>query len=387
MPYPISTNELLKKVKILAGIINPRTPLETYKGIRFIFKKGEGLYLTSTNGNVTINTFVQGNEFSCPEDGQCVIEADGLFNLLKNLSSTKEEHINLDINENNVVIYPHVSEMEERTKKKKFTYKVATLPIEDFSPFAVDGQMESYAFDMDIAEFVDIFNRFAFCTFRGDEKPHLAGVCFENNHIISTDGNRGSILKMDNVMFKNQVLFTPMIEKVLNLLASEKDITEEQKKIVVTDYLTFIGITTCGFNIVFSKLSTPFPSEVFLTKFDEYAKTKNVWIKFDVNTLSSALKRLKALGCSDANYVKLTLDKDSTELKLNVETNKANATETIDVDRADELVEYTIRLSLNYLIDALEYFSGSVEYFTMDSKSPQIISDGNFLHFIMGLRG
>lgn len=348
----------------------------------------EGVHLTCTFDNeckIETYDYEKGMrtsiECEVEEEGSCVINAQKLLQIVKNMPSGP---IKMSIDSNyKTIIESGLSHFD-----------IKCLPGSDFPVLPELNSDRGFVFPQYL--FKKYVNKILFAIGQNDSRPVFNGAYFEINEksitIVSCDGNRLAFVENEmDIESKNidgtrlNLRFIIPGKTLIEALKMIKDTEEEIEIRLTRRYVIFM----LGKFTLFSKTID--------SEYIDYTRilpsTHNIEIELDVDELRGALERSSLiiedrLAGSVRSYVKFTIDE-----ALSISTQSANGNVydeiTIEKVKGDSII---IGFNCKFLLDALKscdsgkmklYFNNPLTGVLLEPKNNE---DGNYKFFVMPIR-
>lgn len=363
MKMLIEKNVLMEGLNAVSKALSTRNIIPVLNGIKFELKK-DGLYLTATDNDITIQTFIDKKEIKdIGEIGCAIIYGKSLLDIIRKLPNTDIEIQNF---ENNEVSF----------KTETAMYNFNCFMNEDFPNIALDEVKDPVTLNAE--KFKEFINKTSFACSLQESRPLLTGVNIkivgDILECVATDSYRLSktSYKLDKVYNENMNIVIPA--KNINELVKIIDTDSELEIHVFSNKVLFKYE-----NIIFqsSLLNGTYPNTDNLIVQDfKYV------IKADLKSLYNTLDRASLLTQSkDKNIIDMELDN-------NILTIKASSLEMGKVEEkmmVENQTENQIKISYSakYMLEALKMFNNENIYVLMNSEiSPIILKEVDNEEFV-----
>ena len=363
MKMLIEKNVLMEGLNAVSKALSTRNIIPVLNGIKFELKK-DGLYLTATDNDITIQTFIDKKEIKdIGEIGCAIIYGKSLLDIIRKLPNTDIEIQNF---ENNEVSF----------KTETAMYNFNCFMNEDFPNIALDEVKDPVTLNAE--KFKEFINKTSFACSLQESRPLLTGVNIkivgDILECVATDSYRLSktSYKLDKVYNENMNIVIPA--KNINELVKIIDTDSELEIHVFSNKVLFKYE-----NIIFqsSLLNGTYPNTDNLIVQDfKYV------IKADLKSLYNTLDRASLLTQSkDKNFIDMELDN-------NILTIKASSLEMGKVEEkmmVENQTENQIKISYSakYMLEALKMFNNENIYVLMNSEiSPIILKEVDNEEFV-----
>ena len=194
MKLLIEKNILMEGLNSVSKALSTRNIIPVLNGIKFELNK-DGLYLTATDNEITIQTFIEkSNIKNIEEEGCSVIYGKSLLDIIRRLPDTD---ILIENFENNEVSF----------KTNNSIYNFNCFMVEDFPNISLDESKNPIK--LDSLKFKEVINKTSFACSLQESRPLLTGVNIKVQgdlfECTATDSYRLSkvTLKLDKVYNEN----------------------------------------------------------------------------------------------------------------------------------------------------------------------------------------
>ncbi|MFA7514826.1 MAG: DNA polymerase III subunit beta [Bacilli bacterium] len=367
MEFTISKNILLENLNIVGKALSSKNLIPILGGIKFDLTK-EGLYLTATDNDIIIQTFIKKNidkNFKIKTEGSLVINGRYILEIIRKLS---DEIININVLDGlKVLIY---------TKKSKFNLNAFNK--DDYPTINITHSNKKIKLSKTTLK--EIINRTSFATSTEETRPLLTGVNFSYSNkklaCTATDSYRLSKIIFDLEEVKEEFNF---VIPSRNLIELNKIIMGEVEEIEI--------------NIFSNKILFIFDNILFQTKIlnGSYPNTSNLIpndyllkIHVDGENLYNVIDRVSLLtNDREKNIVSLKILKDQMLITSNhPEIGKVEEIIDIDIEKNKE-VDFKISFSGRYVLDLLKTITGKkIEILFCGELSAIIFKDLEYLNVI-----
>ena len=212
MNFKINCDELLNKLNIIQKALPSKTTMPVLMGIKIDVYK-DYILLTTCNGDITIQSKIEGNSLEINEVGRCLVQGKFLIDIIRKINSKQVEMFVVD---NKLLVI----------KSERSEFKLNIMTYEDYPSIKFVNEknksltptiLESFPFRTSIKEIL-------FSTAVNEKRPILTGVLFENSNnkltFIATDSYRLSKKEIDlsNVNDFRMVIPAKSLKELLNIL-------------------------------------------------------------------------------------------------------------------------------------------------------------------------
>ena len=209
MKLKIKRELLLENLNKVSKAISTKNLIPTLAGIKFDLTK-EGLTLTASNNDITIQKFIKIEEdnMSVEKEGIIIIQGKEILDIVRII---KEEEINIEvIDELKVLIY---------TDDEKIKYDLNVINKNEYPNVNLE-KSDNYVV-ISSEQLLNIVKETAFATSTDESRPVLTGINFKINGDIlecsATDSYR---------LAKKEIRLTKPVEEIYNIIIPGKNIIE-----------------------------------------------------------------------------------------------------------------------------------------------------------------
>lgn len=358
MKMLIEKNILLEGLNFVSRALSTRNIIPILNGIKFDLKK-EGLFLTATDNDITIQYFIDKKEIkSIDEIGCNIIYGKSLLEIIRKLPDT-------------VIIIENFENNEISFKTETSIYNFNCFLQDDFPEIKLEEVKKPVK--ISCMKFKEIVNQTSFACSIQESRPLLTGIDIKihnkNFECVATDSYRLSKVSIE--------LAKPCDENI-NIVIPAKNINEFIKTIEKDDELeihTFANKALFKYgNLIFqtSLLNGTYPNTD-----NSFPKEYKYELELNLKDFYNTLDR--------ASLITQSKDKNIIDLELNNDTIiiKASSQEMGKVEEKMNVVNkfknnIKISFSAKYMIEALKIFKEEKIYLLLNGEiSPIIIKEQN----------
>ena len=369
MKIIIKKELLLENLNKVSKAISTKNLVPALAGIKFDLKK-EGLTLTASDNDITIETFIPKNDdMTIDEVGSIIIHGRYILDIVRKIP---DKVVNLEVfDETKIIISTDNSEYNLNGINKR-DYPNINLE-ESQNPIIIDSK-----------EFKKMVNQTAFATSQDESRPQLTGINF-------------NIMK--NEFECNATDSYRLARKVLNL----KEETKENYNIVVPskNLIELIKIIEDDpielhiFNnkILFKSKNTLFQSRLINGSYPNTAnllpKDSLLNVTVNINDLYNVIDRVSILT-SDKEKNIVTLETNGDTLIMRSSSVEIGRVEEKMKIKKDKEKEIKISFSAKFMMEALKVFEGEEATINFVGEvNPIIIKDNkedNLIQLVLPIR-
>ena len=370
MKMLIEKNKLMEGLNSVSKALSSRNIIPVLNGIKFDLKK-EGLYLTATDNEITIQTFIDKKDISNIEETGCsVIYGKSLIDIIRRLPN---EDIIIENFESNEVSF----------KTSNSIYNFNCFMIEDFpsikleeikNPIIINGQ-----------KFKEMINKTSFACSLQESRPLLTGVNIKIQgdlfECTATDSYRLSKISynLDDTYTEN-----------VNIVIPSRNINEFVK---IIDEDEIIEIHVFSNKVLFKYKNIIFQSSLLNGNYpntdNSIAKEFKYIIKANLRDFYNTLDRASLLTQSkDKNIIDVEIDKNDFIIRASsYEMGKVEEKIAVENETNNSL---RISFSAKYMLEALKMFNEEYIYILLNGEiSPIIIKEienDNLIQLILPMK-
>jgi len=301
----------------------------------------EGLYLTSTDNEITIKTFIHKSEIKNIEKcGSIVVSGRYIYEIIRKLP-------------NEIITIEELIDSKITIFTKNSSFNLNCNLVSDFPEINLEEKDDPIIISKSI--FKNIINQTTFATSTQESRPVLTGINFkikeDNLECTATDSYRlaKKIIKLNKATKEEYNIIIPN-KNLLELLKIIKDDEENLELHIFNNKVIFKFDSI----ILMSKLingSYPDTSKLIPNEF-------SITMKVSLNAFYNSIDRASLLtNEADKNTIKLNSNGNEIEISSNI-PEIGNVLEKLDVEKSND-EEIKIAFSSKYMMDALKAFNSS----------------------------
>ena len=370
MKLTISKQVLSSKLNISAKAISTKNIIPVLSGIKFDLKK-EGLFITTSNDDIAIETFIDKKDIKkIEEEGSIIVPGRYFLDIIRK------------IDDNNVSVETDGLKIIITTKRGEYTLN--GMNANEFPNIRFNKQENPIKLSNQVVR--NIINQTVFAVSNQESRPVLTGVNFSIKddvlECVATDSYRlaKKIVILDSVQSNTTNIVIPG----KNLLELSKLIEEDDKDIELHIFSN---------NILFKTDDMLFQSRLLNDTYPEVSKLiptqYKITITANLTELYDAIDRVSLLTDEkNKNLIKMELKgKSLTLTSISQELGKME--ETIDVEKdCDE--DIVISYSSKYMMDALRTLKCENVNIRLNSEIKPIIiknsEDNNLIQLVLPIK-
>lgn len=353
MKFTIEKNILLENLNNVTKAISIKNVIPVLNGIKFELNK-EGLYLTASNTDLTIKSFIKREKIkNVEQEGSIVIQSKYINEIIRKLP---DDNIDIDV----------IDSLKVLIKSKNSQFNLNCLKVEDYPQIKLEYQKDPIIIKGNL--FKSIIKQTVFAISTQESRPLLTGINFK------IMGNVMEITATDSYRLAKKTVTLPEFTKdEINITIPGNNISELDKIICddepVEMHIFSNKILFIYKNITFQSnlLSGTYPNTNNLIP-DNFA------INFKTNYIDfySAIDRASLLTQNkEKNIVKMETNKD--ELVVSSYASEiGRVEEKISIEKK-ESADLSISFSAKYMMDALKTLDDNEIIVLLNSEIKPIV--------------
>lgn len=357
MKFSIKKEILLESLNNVSKAVSSKNVIPVLGGIKFNLKN-HGLYLTSTNNEIDIETFIEKKFIDKIEnEGSIVIQGKYLLEIVRKLPNGI---INIEVVDGlKIILYTGNS-----------NFNLNGIDSDEFPNLNMEKSSNPIILTKKIIK--NIVNQTIFATSMQESRPILTGINFkiENNSMecIATDSYRLSkkIIELDNA-----------VDNLINIVIPGKNIAELVK--IISDEDEPIKLHIFSNKILFEFDNILFQSRLLNGTFPDTSRLIPTEFKFEIkadkNELYNVIDRASLLtNEKEKNVIKFETNDNILTISSNTpEIGKVEEKLSIEKDNSEDI---KIAFSSKYMLDALRTISSNnVKLLLNNDISPIILNN------------
>ena len=355
MKIKIKKDLLLESLNKVSKALSTKNLVPALAGIKFDLKK-DGLVLTASDNDITIEAFVPKNkDMDIQEEGSIIIQGKYILDIVRKIP---DETINMEVFDETKIIISTANSEYNLNGIDKRDYPNIKLE-ENKNPIIIDSK-----------EFKKMINQTAFATSNDESRPQLTGI---NLKLI---GNELECNATDSYRLARKVLYiNAAASETINIIVPSKNLLEFVK--IIDD--DKIEIHIFNNKILFKSTNLLFQSRLINGSYPNTAnllpKDSFLDIKVNINDLYNVIDRVSILTSDkEKNIVTLETNKNHLIMRSSsVEIGRVEETMDIEKEKDEEI---KISFSAKFMMEALKAFEGEFATISFIGEvNPIIIKD------------
>ena len=369
MKIKIKKNILLEHLNKVSKALSAKNLVPALAGIKFELKK-DGLKLTASDNDITIETFINKNEdMFIDETGIIIIYGKYILDIVRKI---EDEYINIEVFDDTKIIIS-----TERSE-----YNLNAINKRDYPNINLEENKNPI--ELSVKDFKKMINQTAFATSIDESRPQLTGINFkiikDEIECNATDSYRlaRKVLKIAKETDDNYNIIVPS----RNLIELSKIIDDEKVELhIFNNKILFKS----GNTLLQSRLiNGSYPNTANLLPKDSLVK-----VSVNINELYNVIDRVSIL----------TSDKEKNIVNLETQGNELiMRSNSVEIGRVEEKMNITkdndkeinISFSAKYMMEALKTFEGEKATINFVGEvNPIIIKDDkedNLIQLVLPIR-
>ncbi len=353
MKLLIEKNILIEGLSCVSRALSTRNIIPVLNGIKFDLKK-EGLYLTATDNDITIQYFIDKKRIqSIDETGCSVIYGKSLLDIIRRLP---DSNILIENFENNEVSF----------KTENSNYNFNCFSEEDFPNINLDEIKNPII--LDSTKFKEVINKTSFACSTQESRPLLTGVN------IKIQGDLFECTATDSYrLSKVSLSLNKVYSENVNIVIPARNINEFVKIINDDDEIEMHVFSN---KVIFKLKELIFQSSLLNGNYpntnNSIAKEFKYVVKANLKDFYNTLDRASLLTQSkDKNIIDVELNENEFIIRASsLEMGKVEEKLNIENETNNSL---KISFSAKYMLDALRMFNKEYVYVLMNGEISPII--------------
>ncbi len=369
MKIIIKKETLLESLNKVSKALSTKNLVPALAGIKFDLND-EGLTLTASDNDITIQNFIPNNEdMDIKENGSIIIQGKYILDIVRKIP---DEKINIEVLEDTKIIISTENSEYNLNGINKRDYPNINLE-ESSEPIKING--------LDLKKMV---NQTSFATSTDEARPQLTGINFkiigDELECNATDSYRlaRKVLKLKEISKENYNIIIPS----RNLMEFIKIISDEEIELHIFNN----KILFKSENLLFQSrlINGSYPNTANLLPKESYLE-----IKVNINDLYNVIDRVSILTSDkEKNIVTLETEKDKLIMKsISVELGHVEEKMPIKKENDNNI---KISFSAKFMMEALKVFEGEEATITFVGEvNPIIIKDNkedNLIQLVLPIR-
>lgn len=353
MKFTIEKNILLENLNNVSKAISIKNVIPVLNGIKFELNK-DGLYLTASNTDLTIKTFIKRDKIKKVEQtGEIVIQSKYLNEIIRKLP---DEYIDFEVIDGLKVII----------KAKNSRFNLNCLKVEDYPQIRLEYQKDPIIIKGNI--FKTIIKQTVFAISTQESRPLLTGINFK------LQGNILEVTATDSYrLAKKTISLNEFIKDEINITIPGNNISELDK-IINDDEPVEMHIFSNKVLFIYKNITfqTNLLSGTYPNTNNLIPDTFNIIFNVNYNDFFSAVDRASLL----------TQNKEKNIVKMETKNNQLNISsyaseigkveESIPIEK-NESPNVGISYSAKYMLDALKTIDDTELVVLLNSEIKPII--------------
>ena len=370
MKFTIEKNILLENLVNVVRAINPKNIIPILNGIKFELNK-EGLYLTASDSDLTIKSFIPKDKIkTVEEEGTIIIQSKYIIDIIRKLPS---DEVNVEV----------VDGLKIRIYTENSQYNLNCLNKEDYPSINLETTKNPIILNSDVLK--TTIKQTIFAVSLQESRPLLTGVNFKINdktmEVVATDSYRlaKKIIELDN-NYPNSVDITipgKNISEFDKILSNPSDVE-------IHIFNNKILFKYDNYIFQSSLLNGTYPNTTNLIPNDF-----NLTITTSLNDFYSSIDRAALLTQNkDKNIVRMETNKNTLNItSFASEIGKVEEKLEIAKDKDEDI---SISFSSKYMMDALRTFNNDELLIELNSDTSPIIlksiGDDSLIQLILPIK-
>ena len=359
MKFSIDRSALLIALQHIHSVVERRNTIPILSNV-LIEAKEDGVYLTSTDMDITVIEKVDLGESEVTQLGTTTTSAQMLYDIVRKLP----DNIKVEF----------LSEKNDRLgiKASSSSFALNCLPSEDFPSIAQEDFKHS--FNIDALDLVRLIDKSSFAMSLEETRYYLNGIYLhaikEDNvdklRTVATDGHRLSRVDIN---------LPQGAEGIPGVIIPRKTILEIRK--ILEDHTGNVSLSISETKIKLSFNNVVLTSKLLDGTFPDYSRVipehNDKLVTISNQSISEAVDRVSTVSTDKTRAIKININKGSVVISA-TNPDKGSASEHLDVVYNGDEVE--IGFNSKYVLDVARQIKGNEILIKLsDSVSPTLVYD------------
>ena len=359
MKFSIDRSALLIALQHIHSVVERRNTIPILSNV-LIEAKEDGVYLTSTDMDITVIEKVDLGKSEVTQLGTTTTSAQMLYDIVRKLP----DNIKVEF----------LSEKNDRLgiKAASSSFALNCLPSEDFPSIAQEDFKHS--FNIDALDLVRLIDKSSFAMSLEETRYYLNGIYLhaikEDNvdklRTVATDGHRLSRVDIN---------LPQGAEGIPGVIIPRKTILEIRK--ILEDHTGNVSLSISETKIKLSFNNVVLTSKLLDGTFPDYSRVipehNDKLVTISNQSISEAVDRVSTVSTDKTRAIKININKGSVVISA-TNPDKGSASEHLDVDYNGDEVE--IGFNSKYVLDVTRQIKGNEILIKLsDSVSPTLVYD------------
>ena len=359
MKFSIDRSVLLIALQHVHSVVERRNTIPILSNV-LIEAKEDGVYLTSTDMDITVIEKVDLGESEVTQLGTTTTSAQMLYDIVRKLP----DNIKVEF----------LSEKNDRLgiKASSSSFALNCLPSEDFPSIAQEDFKHS--FNIDALDLVRLIDKSSFAMSLEETRYYLNGIYLhaikednvEKMRTVATDGHRLSRVDIN---------LPQGAEGIPGVIIPRKTILEIRK--ILEDHTGNVSLSISETKIKLSFNNVVLTSKLLDGTFPDYSRVipehNDKLVTISNQSISEAVDRVSTVSTDKTRAIKININKGSVVISA-TNPDKGSASEHLDVVYNGDEVE--IGFNSKYVLDVTRQIKGNEILIKLsDSVSPTLVYD------------
>lgn len=374
MKLKIKKNVLMENLNKVSKAISTKNLIPTLAGIKFDLTK-EGLLLTASNNDITIQKFikVEKKNMEIDTEGVAILQGKDILDIVRVIP---DENINLEvIDDAKVLIY---------TDDERIKYDLNVINKNDYPNVNLEKSEKSIILKTE--DLLDIVKETAFATSNDESRPVLTGISFKINgdllECIATDSYR---------LARKNIRLDKAVDENYNIIIPGRNIVEFSR--ILDSSSKEVKIHIFNNKILFENEDLLFQSRLISGNYPPTAKSIpeefNLVVKANLQELYNVIEQASILTTDKEKNIVSLSTKDNLLTVKSVSNEKGKAEMKMNISKNND-EEITIAFSAKYMMEALNALNTEeIEMSFVGEVKPIVIKntkDDGLLQLVVPIR-
>lgn len=354
MKFTIEKNIILNNLNHVSKGISNKNLIPILSGIKFELNK-EGLLLTGTDNNITIQTFINKKDFKeISEEGSIVLQGKYIVEIIRKLP---EEDISFEL----------IDGMKVIVKTSSSEFKLNGMLSTEYPKITLVEHKDPLLLDQSILK--EIVNQTCFATSNQESRPLLTGL-----NIIINDNKMKCIATDSYRLAQKNIELDKNHPEDINIVIPHKNIIELTK--ILQDINQKVELHIFNNKILFKFDNILYQSILLNGTYPDTSalipNNETLYFNVNINNFYNIVDRASLLTSErDKNIIRLETKKNLVKITSNTpEIGRVEEKITVDKENPEDI---NISFSSKYMKEALKAFSETDVKISFNGESKPII--------------
>ena len=370
MKLKIKKNDLNEKLNIVSKAISTKNIIPVLSGIKLDLKK-EGLFFTSSNDEIVIETFLPKEKIeNIEEEGTIIIPGKYFLEIIRKID---EEFINIETDGLKIII-----------STKRGEYTLNGMNSNEFPNIKMDLLENPIILNQKI--FKNIVNQTSFAVSTQESRPVLTGINFK------IEGNKIECVATDSYRLAKKIIYIDQEQQEkINIVVPEKKVIKLTK--ILNDDDENLELHIFSNNILVKTKDMLFQSRLLNNSYPDTSKLipENFELTLELNLQEfyNIIDRVSLLTSEkEKNLIKMQI-KENELILTSISQEIGKMEESINIKKDNE-INMLIAYSSKYMMEALRTLKCETVQIKLNSEIKPIIikniEDDNLIQLVVPIK-